>query len=138
MEKRFVNPETVAPPVGSYSHAVTLDVGEATLIFVSGQIAIDREGRLIGAGDMARQAEQVFENIKAILEANGATMHDIVKANTYLTDVSQRPALAEVRNRYFEGHAPASTLVEVSRLALEGLLIEVEVTAAVARRQPGD
>ncbi len=137
MEKTFVNPETVAPPVGSYSHAVTLDVGDATLIFVSGQIALDRAGQFVGAGDMARQAEQVFENIKAILEANGAAMNDVVKVNTYLTDVSQRPALAEVRARYFTGDPPASTLVEVSRLALEGLLIEVEVTAAIPRRQAG-
>ena len=134
MEKTFVNPETVAPPVGNYSHAVTLDVGDARLIFVSGQIALDREGRLVGAGDMARQAEQVFENIKAILEANGAAMSDVVKVNTYLTDVSQRPALAEVRARYFTGDPPASTLVEVSRLALEGLLVEIEVIAALPRQ----
>ena len=132
MRTRTSNPDTVAPPAGSYSHAVRLELDGAALLFVSGQLALDRQGKLVGEGDMARQTEQVFENLRAILEANGATFGDVVKIGSYLTDMSQLAAMREVRVRYLPEEPPASTLVGVSRLVLPEALLEVEVVAAVA------
>jgi enamine deaminase RidA (YjgF/YER057c/UK114 family) len=80
---RTVNPDSVAPPAGNYSHAVRLELDGATLVFVSGQLPLDAQGRLVGEGDMARQAEQVFENLRAILEANGASFRDVVRVGSY-------------------------------------------------------
>ena len=76
------NPDTVATPMGTYSQAVRVETGDAVWIHVSGQIAIDREGSLVGPGDLRAQTRQVFENLKAILEANGATFADAVKIGT--------------------------------------------------------
>jgi reactive intermediate/imine deaminase len=130
---RTVNPDSIAPPAGNYSHAVRLELEEVTLVFVSGQLPLDAQGRLVGEGDMARQTEQVFENLRAILEANGAGFRDVVRVGSYLTDLSQLAAMREVRGRYLAGEPPASTLVGVSGLVLPGALLEVELVAAVAR-----
>jgi reactive intermediate/imine deaminase len=132
MRTRTVNPDTVAPPASSYSHAVRLELDGAALVFVSGQLPLDAQGRLVGEGDMARQTEQVFENLRAILAANGATFRDVVKIGSYLTDLSQLAAMREVRARYLPEEPPASTLVGVSGLVLPEALLEVEVVAAVA------
>jgi enamine deaminase RidA (YjgF/YER057c/UK114 family) len=80
---RTVNPDSIAPPAGTYSHAVRLELDEVTLVFVSGQLPLDAQGRLVGEGDMARQTEQVFENLRAILEANGASFRDVVRVGSY-------------------------------------------------------
>jgi reactive intermediate/imine deaminase len=130
---RTVNPDSIAPPAGNYSHAVRLELDGATLVFVSGQLPLDAEGRLVGEGDMARQTEQVFENLRAILEANGASFRDVVKVGSYVTDMSQLAAMREVRVRYLAEEPPASTLVGVSGLVLPDALLEVDVVAAVAR-----
>jgi 2-iminobutanoate/2-iminopropanoate deaminase len=130
MEKRFVNPETVAPPVGSYSHAVTLDVGEATLIFVSGQIALDRAGRLVGEGDMARQAEQVFENLKAILEAAGSSFDQVLSTTIYITDFADFGGVNEVYGRYVGAQPPARATVQIAGLPM-GAKVEIAVVAHV-------
>jgi 2-iminobutanoate/2-iminopropanoate deaminase len=130
---RTVNPNSVAPPAGNYSHAVRLELDGATLVFVSGQLPLDAQGRLVGEGDMARQTEQVFENLRAILEATGAGFGDVVRVGSYLTDLSQLAAMREVRARYLAGEPPASTLVGVSGLVLPGALLEVELVAAVGR-----
>jgi 2-iminobutanoate/2-iminopropanoate deaminase len=123
---RTVNPASIAPPAGNYSHAVRLELDGATLVFVSGQLPLDAQGRLVGEGDMARQTEQVFENLRAILEANGASFRDVVKVGSYVTDMSQLAAMREVRVRYLAEEPPASTLVGVSGLVLPEALLEVE------------
>jgi reactive intermediate/imine deaminase len=135
MQKTFSNPPGVAAPGGLYSHVARLDVAGGTLLFVSGQVALDSEGRLVGRGDVAAQAEQVFANLKAILEANGASFRDVLKMNTYIVDATQLAAVRAVRARYFGDHRPASTAVGVTRLAQEEFLIEIEVVAALARRR---
>ena len=133
MRTRTVNPDSIAPPAGNYSHAVRLELDGAALVFVSGQLPLDAQGRLVGEGDMARQTEQVFENLRAILEANGASFRDVVRIGSYLTDLSQLAGMREVRVRYLAEEPPASTLVGVSGLVLPGALLEVELVAAVAR-----
>jgi reactive intermediate/imine deaminase len=131
MRKTLMNPGTVAPPVGAYSHAVRLEMGDTVLVFVSGQVAIDEGGNMVGKGDVAAQTEQVFRNLQAILAANGATFADVVKINSYLTDMSQLQQLRDVRSRYISGDFPASTAVGVPALFSPAAMVEVDVVAAV-------
>jgi 2-iminobutanoate/2-iminopropanoate deaminase len=126
------NPATVAAPVGAYSHVARVDVGTATLLFLSRQIALDDDGALVGEGDMLAQATRVFELIGAILAAHGATFADVVNVRTFLTDMALLPQYGQVRQAVFTGPPPTSTTVEVSGLFRAGALVEVEVVAAVA------
>ena len=98
-------------------------------IYVSGQIAYSPEGNLVGEGDMKAQTRQVYQNIKDILAAAGASMSDIIKINTYITDQSKFMEMLEVRKEIFGDNPPASTAVVVAGLAFPGLLIEVEAIA---------
>jgi reactive intermediate/imine deaminase len=126
-----MNPEAIASPAPNYSHAVRIETGDGVLLFVSGQLPFDHDGTLVGEGDMARQTEAVFENLKAILEANGGSFADVVKTSTFVTDISQLPVVREVRSRYLPDPPPASTAVEISALARPEALIEVEAVAAI-------
>jgi len=126
------NPPTLSTPTG-YTHVVEV-TGPAKTVYIAGQIAFDKDGKIVGAGDMAAQAEQVFKNLQAALDAAGAKFSDVVKMNTYITDMAKAPAVREVRARYFGQTAPASTLVQVPALARPELLLEIEVIAVVAGR----
>ena len=126
------NPDTVAAPIGSYSQSVRVEAADATWIYVSGQIAIDVGGNLVGPGDVRAQTRQVFENLKAILEANGATFADVVKIGTYLTTLGDLAGMREVRGEYLTSEPPASTAVQVVALVVPEAVIEVDVVAAVA------
>ena len=136
MNISFNNPAGVAAPAGRYSHVARLDLGSGNgaLLFISGQVALGPDGQFVGAGDVVAQAEQVFQNIATLLGAHGASMRDVVKLTTFLTDIADRARIADVRARHFpEGTPPpASTLVAVSALAMPEWLIEIEVVA-VAR-----
>lgn len=125
------NPPTVAAPMGSYSHTVRVETAEAVWVHVSGQLALDPEGNLVGPGDMVAQAERVFENLRAILEANGATFGDVVKLQTFVTSLDDLAAIREVRGRYLPSEPPASTTVQVVALVLPEALIEVDAVAAI-------
>jgi reactive intermediate/imine deaminase len=103
-------------------------------IYVSGQVAYDASGTLVGEGDMKAQTRQVFNNIKAVLAAAGAEMGDIIKINSYLTDPSKFMDMLAVRSEIFGANPPASTAVVVSALAFPGLLIEVEAIAVKPSR----
>jgi enamine deaminase RidA (YjgF/YER057c/UK114 family) len=116
--------------MGTYSQVAIVPAADR-LIYVSGQVAVDEGGALVGKGDAAKQAEQVFKNIHRILTACGATIPDIVKLNWYFRSMSDRAAIQSVRDRFLGGHRPASTAVEVSRLVNEDWLIEVDCVAAV-------
>lgn len=123
-----MNPAGLAPPT-AYSHVVSVRGGRT--IYVAGQIALDAQGTLVGPGDLAAQTRQVFENLAVALKAAGATFNDVVKVNYYMRDASQVAVIREIRAKYFTGELPASTLVEVPRLARPEFLIEIEVIAAV-------
>jgi reactive intermediate/imine deaminase len=123
------NPPTLSKPTG-YTHVVEASGGRT--VYVSGQVAFDKDGQIVGAGDMKAQAEQVFQNLQKALASAGATFKDVVKMNTYTTDMSQVQAIRDVRARYFGDTAPASTLVQVVHLARPELLLEIEVVAVVA------
>jgi reactive intermediate/imine deaminase len=131
MRTSRLNPDTVAPPIGSYSHAVRVGSGDATWIYVSGQVAQGPDGKLVGEGDLRAQTEQVFQNLVRVLEANGATFADVVKITTYVTTLHDLAGMREVRARYIPSEPPASTSVQVTALFLPGALIEVDLVAAI-------
>ena len=131
MEKKFINPSTLATPRG-YTHVVTATGGKT--VFIAGQVAWDTKGEIVGEGDLRAQATQAYTNLKAALAAAGATTADVVKMNTYVVNfkAADLPVIREVRSQFFpQEHLPASTLVGVQALALDGLLIEVEAIAVV-------
>jgi len=124
------NPNGVAPPAANgYAHAVRVPLADATLLVVSGQLPLDAEGNLVGTGDLRAQTRQVFENLRTILEANGATFADVVKMGTYVTDLTDLTAIREVRAEYLRPEPPASTLVRVVALVLPEAMIEVDLEA---------
>lgn len=126
-----INPDTLAAPRG-YSHVVQATGGRT--IYISGQVALDRTGAIVGAGDLRAQTRQVFENLKAALAAVGATFGDVAKITIFMLDVSQSQIVREIRADFLvAGREPASTLVEIRRLAREEFLIEIEAVATLAQ-----
>jgi len=124
-----INPPGVSTPTG-YTHVVRADVGR--IAFISGQVAIDANGQIVGPGDLAAQAAQVFENLKTCLAAVGATFENVVKTTTFVVNYrpENRPLIAEARAKYLPPDGPpASTLVGVPALARPDFLLEVEVVA---------
>ena len=124
----FDNPTTVPAPVGQYSHVALAELGDKTLLQLSGEAAIDADGNIVGS-NMTAQAEYIMDNITAILAAHGATLADVVNIRAFLTDMSQLPEYGKVRAARFTGTPPTVTTVEVSRLFVPGALLEVEVLA---------
>ena len=126
------NPTTVSAPLADrFSHVARLDVGDGALLVLSGQLALDDEGAVVAPGDVTAQSERIFELIGGILAAHGASFADVLHVRTFMTNVDDLPGYIAVRRRHFTGKPPASTTLEVSRLALPGAVLEVEVTAAV-------
>jgi 2-iminobutanoate/2-iminopropanoate deaminase len=113
-----------------YTQVVTVS-GTGKMIFVAGQLARDAHGICVGKGDMRAQIEQVGENIKICLEAAGATLADIVKTNTYVTDYEEFSKHGDMRMRYFGPATPTSTTVQISRLADPEAMIEIEAIAVI-------
>lgn len=99
------------------------------LVFTSGQAAIDAQGQVVGAGDFDRQAQQTFENLRAVLQAAGSDLDRVVKVTIYLTDMTHFPRIVELRRSWFSEPWPADTIVEVGSLALAELMIEIEAVA---------
>jgi 2-iminobutanoate/2-iminopropanoate deaminase len=124
----IIRPETTAKTTG-YSPAVRA----GNTLYISGQVAQNRDGKLVGKDDIAAQAAQVFANLQAVIEAAGGTMHDIVKLNTFTTSLEFRPAIAEARGKYWQADWPASTFVVISSLATPDFLVEVEAVAVLQR-----
>jgi enamine deaminase RidA (YjgF/YER057c/UK114 family) len=109
-----------------------VEAGEVRWLFISGQLALDRDGVLVGVGDMAAQTEQVFENLVHILEAHGATFENVVKVQTFVTTLEGFPEVREVRARYLPEEPPASTAVQVVALVMPEAMIEVDLVAVLA------
>lgn len=122
------NPPALHKPFG-YTHVV--ETTPRRTIYVSGQVAFDQSGALVGPGDLRAQTGQVFENLKAALASCGATLENVAKITIFMLDAAQIQAYRDVRDRYFSGNLPASTLVQVSRLARPEWLIEIEAIAVI-------
>ena len=126
---RFINPPGLPQPAG-YSHVAEASGGKT--IYISGQVALDANRKLIGQNDLRLQTQQVFTNLKTALEAVGADFNHVVKLNFYLLDISQIQVVREVRDQFLNTHSPpASTAVEVRRLVMEDWLIEVDASAVI-------
>jgi reactive intermediate/imine deaminase len=120
-----------APPALRPYYVNAVRVPPRDMLYVSGQVAWDAAGQVVGRGDPVAQAEQVFANLATILAAHGATMGDVVKVTVYVTDLAWFDELSAVRVRYFAQLPPASTIVQVASLVDPALLLEVEAVAAL-------
>ena len=120
------NPPALHKPMG-YTHVV--EAAPRRTIYISGQVAFDQNGELVGPGDLKAQTEQVFRNLNAALESCGATLEDVAKITVYMLDATQIQVYRDVRDRHFTRSLPASTLVQVVRLARPEWLIEIEAIA---------
>ena len=126
---RFLNPDSMTKPA-VYSQVVEV-TAPGRMIFISGQIGVGRDGKLV-PGDFRAQAVQAFENLKAALEAVGARFEHVVKLNSYIIEIEHQAILREVRQRYINMAAPpASTSLRVVGFAREGVLLEVEAVAVL-------
>ena len=124
---RFINPPGLVRPNG-YTHVVVAADGRT--VYIAGQVAFDSAGKLVGPGDFRAQAERVFANLQLALASVGASLGDILKTTTYITDLKNVAVLREIRGRHFNAaHPPANTLVPVATLARPDLLLEVEAVA---------
>jgi len=117
----------MSEPISHFTHVVRA----GRLVFVSGCVATDDQGRIVGGSDVVAQARQVHENIKRCLAAAGATFADVCKVTVFVKDVADREKINTVRKEYFGSSRPASTLVEISEFAREGVLLEIEATAVL-------
>jgi 2-iminobutanoate/2-iminopropanoate deaminase len=127
MTRREIRVEGLAEPISHFTDAVVA----GGFLHVSGIVAVDGEGRLVGGEDVVAQTRQVFENMRAVLEAAGCGFEHVVKVTVFLTDVDDRARINPVRMEVFGDARPASTLVEVPRLAVEGAKVEIECVAVV-------
>jgi reactive intermediate/imine deaminase len=128
VNRREIRVDGLAEPISHFTDAVQA----GGLLFVSGIVPVDGEGRLVGGDDVVAQTRQVFENMRAVLAAAGCGFEDVVKVTVFLTDIDDRPRINPVRQEVFGETRPASTLVEVSRLAVDGAKVEVEAVAVVS------
>jgi len=128
--KLATNPPVVPSPIrGYYSNCVRVPAG--SLLFISGQLGMDVDGQLVDNDDVAAQAEQALRNIELLLEANGASMMDVVKVTVYVTDISYLDLITPARLKAFPHDGPASAIIEVARLALPDAKVEIEAIATV-------
>jgi|SRR6185369_3290755 len=129
MARKDIQPKTLSDPRPRYTQAIETTGGK--LLFIAGQTASDKEGNVVGKGDIKAQTQQVFANIKAVLEEAGATLDNLVMTTTYIVDRKYREGYNEVRMQQYKGQTPTSTLVIVSGLANPDYLIEINGIAVI-------
>jgi len=125
--RTVIQPPNRPDPRPRYSHGWRV----GNTIYVAGQLATDKDDKLVGLNDITVQARQAFENIAAVLETAGASLRDVVKLNVFITDMRYRDGYSAARQEFFKGDPPASTLVQIVALAAPGALIEIEAIAVV-------
>jgi len=128
--RTIINPADIHKPLGPYSHAIKVD--GRSLLFISGQGGIDHNGKVVGEKDMRAQVRQALENIRAILRSQGASLNDVIKMTTYVTDMEaylklNPPPITE----YIKGKFPANVLIEVKKLALPEMMVEIDAIALI-------
>ena len=131
MAKQQVRTSKIAAPSGHFSQAVAIEA-KGRLVFISGMTARRADGKIAGIGDVEEQTRQVCENIKTALEAAGGTMEDVCRVDVYLRNIGDRERVNKVRSQYWRTIPPASTLVEVSKLASPEFLVEISAIAVVS------
>ena len=133
LERTVMNPPAVAQPLGAYSHAVKVNCG--SLLYIAGQVGVDQAGNLVGPGDVGAQTKQVFRNIGAILEHAGLSFENVVEFTTYLVGRESVDPYFAARSEVFPeifpgGGYPANTLLVISGLVREEILVEIKAVAA--------
>ena len=132
MGKEQVRSERVREPSGHFSHAIAVEA-KGRLVFISGMTARRPDGSIAGIGDVEAQTRQVCENLKAAVEAAGGTMDDICRVDVYVRNIEHFEKIHRVRREYFKAPAPASTMVEVTKMVSPDYLIEINAIAVVSR-----
>lgn len=134
LERTILNPSTMARPLGPYSHSVRVSPGK--LLFIAGQVAVDKNGNAVGPGDLKAQTQQVFQNLAAILSEAGASFSNVVEFTTYLVGRDAVQPFVEARNEIFPTifpgeDYPPNTLLIISGLVREEFLVEIKALAAL-------
>jgi enamine deaminase RidA (YjgF/YER057c/UK114 family) len=129
MEKKVIQPKTLNDPRPRYSQGIQTSGGK--LLFVAGQTASDKDGNVVGKGDIKAQTKQVFANLTAVLQEAGGTLDNLVMTTTYITDREYREGYNEVRRGLYKNDPPTSTLVIVKGLAHPDYLIEIAGIAVI-------
>ncbi|HWP23642.1 MAG TPA: RidA family protein [Candidatus Binatia bacterium] len=129
MATKVIQPKSLSDPRPRYSQGILAEGGR--LLFVAGQTASDRDGKVVGKGDIEAQAEQVFKNLSAVLEEAGGSLANLVMTTTYITDIGYREGYNKVRLKYYKDHQPTSTLVVVKGLANPDYMIEISGVAVL-------
>jgi 2-iminobutanoate/2-iminopropanoate deaminase len=130
MKKQQIRSSKLAEPSGHFSQAIAVPA-KGVLVFVSGMTARRPDGKIVGIGDVEEQTRQVCENLKSALEAAGGTLDDVCRVDVYLRNIGDRERVNKVRRQFWRGTPPASTLVEVSKLASPEFLVEISAIALV-------
>ncbi len=130
MPKQQVTSERLPRPSGHFAQATITEM-RGRLLFISGMLAKGPDGRLVGIGDITAQTRQVCENLKAAVEAAGGTLDDICRVDVYVRNMEHFDRIHEVRRGYFTGPAPASTMVEVTKMTSPDALIEISAIAVL-------
>ena len=125
---RILGTEEVAATDGTWAQCTR----RGNLIFISGQVALDSKDNLVGKNDFEAQAKQTLKNLKTMLKAGGASLKDLMMITVFVTDMNNRPVFAKVRDSYFRENPPASTMVEIKRLVMDELMIEVNGIAVLS------
>lgn len=126
----IANPENHTKEIGNYSASTSIGFDGGRLIFISGQVPSDNNGKTVGK-TMREQADYVFQKLSKVLNASGGTLKDLASVTIFLKDIAQFNEFNEVRNLYFSEHKPASTLVEVSSLAISDHMVEMNGIAYI-------
>ena len=129
MKKTLIYPASFPAPRGAYSPGLLVEQEGSRTLFVTGQLAVDAQGKVVAPYDAAAQTEFVFGLIGEVLEAGGMAFSDVVKVQTFLTNMPDFEKYSPIRNRHFAENKPVSTLLEVKGLAREGCCVEIEVLA---------
>jgi len=127
MSREEIRVDGLAEPISHFTDAVRA----GGFLHVSGIVAVDGQGRLVGGDDVVAQTRQVLDNVRVVLAAGGCRFEDVVKVTIFLTDIDDRPKINSLRQEAFGATRPASTLVEVPRLAVPGAKVEIECIALV-------
>ena len=127
MARTAIQPADMADPRPRYTHGWRV----GNMVYVAGQLALDKDGKLVGPNDIAAQTRRVLENMRRVLETGGATMQDVVKVTVFVTDIRFREGYGEVRQQFFPANPPASTFVIVAGLLDPDAMLEIDVVAAV-------
>ena len=130
MPKRQITSENIRQPSGHFSQAIAVEA-RGRFVFISGMTARRPDGSIAGIGDIEAQTRQVCENIKAAVEAAGGTLDDVCRVDVYVRNMEHFDAIHKVRREYFKAPAPASTMVEVTKMVSPDYLIEINAIAVV-------